>query len=354
MRHQLIWKFLGINFLVIGVVILSIWLAIDYLAADYYLDLMKRYDIDPKDLNRIFLGASHRYLVAAGLAALGLAAVLCTLLTRRVLRPLGEMSSITRSFAAGDYSARAYAVGPDPFGQLASAFNQMADSLQRVEGLRKAMVADVAHELRTPLTNIRGYLEALGDGVLPPSRDVYESMHEEALRLAKLVEDLLQLSRADAARTTLRRAPVDLPDLVSQAIERFRLKFEAKRVDLKTDLAAGDVVPAEADRVTQILTNILHNAWQYTPEGGSVRVVLDRPPGWARLIIANTGEGIAEDDLPFIFERFYRGEKSRSRAHGGAGIGLAIVKELVEAHGGQLGAENAPAGAVVWFCLPAW
>jgi len=354
MRHQLLWKLFGINLLVIGLVILLIWLAIDYLAADYFIDLMKEYHVAPKDLNRIFLGATHRYLLLAGLAASTLAGLLSLGLTRRALSPLSQMVAITQDFASGRFTARARVVRRDVVGELAAAFNQMADNLERVERLRRTMVVDVAHELRTPLTNMRGYLEALRDGVVAPSQGVFESLHEETLRLANLAEDLLRLSQADAARTTLRRAGIDLPELTSQILDLFRLKFAAKAIAVEADLdIAVGRVPADPAKASQAITNLLQNAWQYTPQGGAVRIAVLPLPGGVKLIVANSGEGIAEGDLPFIFERFYRAERSRSREHGGAGIGLAIVKELIEAHGGELGAESYPGETRIWFTLPA-
>ncbi len=353
MRFQLLWKLFGINLLVIGVVILILWLAIDYLAAGYFVVLMKEYHVAPEDLNRMFLGATHRYLLLAGLAASALAGLLSFWLTRKVLSPLSQMVAITRDFASGRYTARARVIYRDGVGELAAAFNQMADNLQRVEHLRKTMVVDVAHELRTPLTNIRGYLEALRDGVVAPSQEVFESLHEETLRLAKLIEDLLRLSQADAARTMLRRVWVSLPELASGILELFRLKFAAKGIVVETDLAAGDQVLADPDQVAQAITNLLQNAWQYTPPGGKVRIAVEPLSGAVTLVVSNTGDGISEHDLPLIFERFFRAEKSRSREHGGAGLGLAIVKELIEAHEGALGAESGPAKTRIWFTLPA-
>ncbi len=353
-KSRLLWKLLGVNILVIGVVILIVWLAIDYLASNYFMTLMKKYNISPTEVHRMFLDATHRSLIWASLVTLALAAALSFLLTRKVLNPLTQMTGITRKIASGDYTVRVGISSKDEIGELASAFNRMADSLRRVEQLRKTMVIDVAHELRTPLTNIRGYLEALSDGVVPPSKETFELLHEETIRLAKLVEDLLQLAEADASRGTLRRSKIELLDLASQALDLFRPKFAAKGILVKMDLSdAGCQVQADPDKLAQVFRNLLQNAWQYTPNGGNVRISAVRLPGWIKIMIANTGEGITKEDLPFIFERFYRGEKSRSRQHGGAGIGLAIVKEFIEAHGGQVSVESSPVEVRVWFTLPA-
>lgn len=354
MKSRLLWKLLGVNVLVIGIVILVVWLAIDYLASDYFMALMKQYRISPTVVHRMFLDATHRSLIWASLVTLALAVILSFLLTKKVLTPLSQMTGIARKIALGDYTARVQISSNDEVGQLATAFNQMADSLQRVEQLRKTMVIDVAHELRTPLTNMRGYLEALSDGVVAPSKETFESLHEETLRLAKLVEDLLQLARANASRGTLLRKRIDLQELALEVLDLFRPKFATKGIVVETELSdAEGRVLADPEKLAQVFRNLLQNAWQYTPYGGSVRISTERLPGGIKMIFANTGEGIAEEDLPFIFERFYRGEKSRSREHGGAGIGLAIVRELVEAHGGQVGAESSPVETRIWFTLPA-
>jgi signal transduction histidine kinase len=335
------------------VVILIVWLAIDYLAADYFMTLMKQYDISPTDANQMFLAAVHRYLIWASGCALACAVIFSFVLTRKLLRPLSRMTVITRQIAAGDYTARVRLESNDEVGQLARAFNRMADNLQRIEHVRRTMVSDVAHELRTPLTNMRGYLEALRDGVVTPSQELFELLHEETLRLVTLVEDLLLLAKAEAAQATLRQQKVRLQELIDHTLELFQTQIMAKGITLNTQFASSaDTVEADPDKLSQAVSNLLHNAWQYTFPGGHITVTTQRVPGGIKLMVANTGESIHQDDLPFIFERFYRGEKSRSRQHGGSGIGLAIVKEVIEAHGGQVGVESAPTETRVWFTLP--
>lgn len=353
MRNRLLWKLLGVNVLVIGVVILVVWLAIDYLAADYFMVLMKKYHIAPIEMHHMFLEAVHRYLLWASIVALGLAFISGLILTRRVLAPLSQMTDVSQKIASGDYTARIHISSGDEVGQLATAFNRMADSLERMEQLRKSMVIDIAHEIRTPLTNMRGYLEGLRDGVVAPSKNNFKSLHEETLRLANLVEDLLELARADASKGTLHRKGLNLRELALRVVEVFQRQLAAKGITAHVDLSdVSDQIYADPEKLLQIFRNLFQNAWQYTPSGGNVRVFGERTAGRIKVIFANTGEGISEKDLPFIFERFYRGEKSRSREHGGAGIGLAIVKELVEAHGGDVGAESTPSETRVWFTLP--
>ncbi len=353
MHRRLLWKLLSINILMIGVVILVVWLAIDYLAADYFMVLMKKYNISPTASHRMFLDAAHRYLLWASLAALALAVLLSVLLTRKVLTPLAQMLRTIRKIAAGDYTARVGIVSTDEFGQLAVAFNHMAENLQRIEQLRQALVVDVAHELRTPLTNIRGYLEALHDGVIALSQAPVASLLEETLRLGALVEALLQLARAEAAKSTLKLQGLSLHKLIDHTLDLFRPQLVAKGITVNTQVApSADLVRADPGKLAQVLHNLFQNACQYTPPGGHVRCLTERWPGEIKLTLTNTGEGIAPEDLPLIFERFYRAEKSRSREHGGAGIGLAIVTELIAAHGGRVGAETSATETHIWFALP--
>ena len=276
------------------------------------------------------------------------------LLMKRVLGPLTRMTDITRNIASGDYSDKVPIASGDEVGELATAFNRMAESLQKIEQLRKTMMIDVAHELRTPLTNIKGYLEALTDGVVTPSSETFALLQEETLRLVHLVEGILRLAKADAAKATLHITEVRLFGLIGHIMDSLQAQFDEKKIRVETHLSNGvDQVRADPDKLSQVITNLLQNALQYTLPGGTVGISVERMPGEIKVIFSNTGGEIAEKDLPYIFERFYRGEKSRSREHGGAGIGLAIVKELVEAHGGKVGAEVSSGKVRLWFTLPA-
>ncbi|MBI5014717.1 MAG: HAMP domain-containing protein [Deltaproteobacteria bacterium] len=353
MRPRLLWKLLGVNLPVLAVVGLGIWIAIDTLAAGYFSALMLRYGISPVESNRMFLEAVHRYLLWATLAAAGVAVGLSFLLTRRVLGPLSQMTEVAGRLAAGDFSSRVTETSVDEVGALGAAFNRMAESLARLESLRKSMVADVAHELRTPLTNVRGYLEALADGVVPPSRETFELLLGETQRLASLVEGLLELAKADAARAFLERRPVSLHELLGQQLEIHRPRFQARALRLAARLAPdADAVTADRDRLSQVLGNLLDNALRYATPGSEVEVTAERVPEGVRVTVSNTGEEIDERDLPLLFERFFRVDRSRSREAGGAGLGLAIARELVEAHGGRAGASSAAGRTSVWFTLP--
>lgn len=351
---HLIWKLLGINLLVIGFVIVIVWLSIDYLSANYFMVLMEKYNISPGPSHEMFLSAVHRYLIWASLSALLLAILLSFLLIKRVLEPLSQMIEITHSISSGTYSASIPVKSNDEIGQLAVAFNRMADSLHKIEHLRKTMLINVAHEFRTPLNNMQGYLEALIDGVVPKSKENFELLHEETLRLTHLVEDILHLARADAAKGNLDLMEVRIGEIIEKLLDVSRLQFESKQIQIDTEGIDDTVhVSADLDKLTQVVRNLIQNAYQYTTFGGSVKIFTRLTQGEIQVVFANTGVDVPEKDLPFIFERFYRGEQSRSREHGGAGIGLAIVKGLVEAHNGRVGAEIYNDETRIWFSLPA-
>lgn len=353
MKLRLLWKLLIVNVAAIATVLLIVYLAVDYLAADYFATLMEMYDISPTDTHEMFLDAIHRALAWAALASLCAAVVLSFLLTRRVLKPLVQMTHNTARIAAGDYRSHIEVSSHDEIAQLGRAFNRMAQSLEETQELRRRIVIDVAHELRTPLTNIQGYLEALKDGVMEPSKETLDSLHEETVSLGRLVEDLLELARADAARTTLRCEDMQMRSLVDDVLELYRARFAERAIEVDTTAwVAYDRVHADPEKMTHVLRNLVQNAWQFTPEQGSVSIRAERGASHFKLSVANTGEGVDAADLPYLFERFYRVDASRSRAQGGAGIGLAIVKELVAAHGGEVGALSSTGETVIWFTLP--
>jgi signal transduction histidine kinase len=338
---------------VIGLIILVVWVAVDVLAAHYFTELMTRYNLEPSETHAMFVASVHSYLIDASIVAVILAALLSFLLTRTVLRPLSQMNEVSQRIAAGDYTARVEVRSHDEVGQLGHAFTRMADNLEKIERLRRTMVVDLAHELRTPLTSLRGYLEAIDDGVVTPSTETLRILQDEIMRLVRLVESLNQLTKADAARAYLERQEVDLPALIGQALELDRFEFGSRGIDVETAFPDAPLsVTADRDKLFQVLRNLTQNAWQYTPTGGRLRVAVALEPRSVTVSFANSSSGLSDEDLPLIFERFYRAEKSRSRESGGAGIGLAIVKELVEAHGGTVGVERDGSDVRFWFSLP--
>jgi len=353
MKRSLLWKLLLINLPVIGIIVLVIWLAIDHLAANYFMVLMDEYMVAPTETHRAFLDAIHRYLVWASLAGLTLALLLSYLLTRRVLRPLARMTEISGEFAAGNFADRVSVRTEDEVGRLGRAFNRMADSLAQLEKLRRNMVSDVAHELRTPLTNLRGYLEALSDEVVPPSKQTFDMLQQEILRLVHLVEDLQQLTKAEAASAYLDRQPLFLPEIVGQMVDLHRPIYETKNQRIETDFAAdASQVIADRDKLLQAVRNLIDNACRYAPEGSCIRIASRRVENGIRVSFSNGGQPIPADALQLLFQRFFRADPSRSREAGGAGIGLAIVKGLIEAHGGTVGADSDAASTCIWFTLP--
>lgn len=354
MKRRLLWNLLiGHIVPLFAVIALLVWRAVDRRASDYLRLLAERYHIAPAEAHRLFLDGVHRDLLWGASAALVLTLLFTYLLTRWVLRPLFQMAAITRKVADGDYSGRVSVVSRYEVRQLADAFNHMAENLEKIEHLRKNMVADIAHELRTPLTNLRGYLEGLSDSVIPPSPDTFRMLEQEVLRLVHLVEDLQQLARADAARAFLDRRALSLHRLLGQIMELYRPNFQEKGIDVQWRLEPGsDAVTADRDKLLQAIRNLADNAWRYTPIGGTVSITALRTPDGIKTVFANSGAAISEKDVPYLFERFFRAERSRSRNAGGAGIGLAIVKELIEAHGGTVGAASDASGTQVWFILP--
>ena len=354
MRRYLIFKLLAINLVVIAFVMVVVWLSIDTLAAGYFVTLMKQYNISPRPAHAMFVHAVHRYLIWTCLGAAVLAVVLSYAMTRRVLAPLSRMTAISRKIAAGDFTIHVPVHTADEVGQLARAFNRMADSLRKLETLRRNLMIDVAHELRTPLTNMRGYLEALNDSVLPPSTETFSLLLDETLRLNALVEDVLQLARADAAHDHLALEPANIKEMIEETLKPFSRVTAEKSVSVKIDTIDADDVSARLDRtrIRRVLRSLVDNAVRYAPENTEVVIRIESGGQTVRVTSLNLAGGLPESDLPYLFERFYRGEKSRSREHGGAGIGLAIVKAIVEAHGGKVGAHLHDGLIGIWFELP--
>lgn len=355
MKNRLLWKLLAYNTLpVIAVIVLVVWFAVDKLAANYFMALMKTYEISPDDIHRMFVSSVHFYLIWASAGAVAVAIFLSYLLTRKLLRPLSQITAITGEIASGNFELRADVKTSDEVGQLGRAFNDMADRLERVENLRKAMVADVAHELRTPLTNLRGYLEALNDEVIPPSKETLAMLQAENLRLVSLVDNLQKLARAEAANSYLKKEELDLRELIPRILDLHKLNFEKKRIHVNTFWHTDEVrLLADRDKLLQAMLNLVDNCCRYTPEEGEVEVHVGRDDTGIYVTFRNSGETIDKEHLPFLFERFYRLDRSRSRERGGAGIGLAITKEIIKAHGGTVTAESENATTSITITLPA-
>lgn len=305
-------------------------------------------------------GRGRTLLAAAGVALIALA--LTVLASRRVLRPVAALTAAAQRLERGDLSQRVEASGRDELAQLTTAFNSMADSIAGNEEQRRRLASDVAHELRTPLANIRGYVEAAQDGVTPTDPALLASLHEEAVLLQRLVDDLQTLSLAEARRLPLHLEVVDLKDVVAQAATAFRVFAEGAEVELVTEAQIptwegtemATAVDTDPLRLRQVLGNLLANALRYTPKGGRVTVRLARAGDIVALSVADTGPGIAPEHLPHVFDRFWRADASRNRDSGGSGLGLSICHRLIDALGGSIMVESAVGkGTTFTIRLPA-
>jgi len=288
-----------------------------------------------------FLRSIDRSLLISGLLATLVAVVAGTLLFRQLTTPLQSLTQAAENMASGDLDQRVEVRSRDEVGELASAFNAMSDALARNEELRRNLMADIAHELRTPLSVIQGNLEAMLDGVYEPTPENIAVTHQESLLLARLVNDLRELALIEAGQLQLDLEPIDLEVVAKLVEEAFRPRAREKEVGVILDFGTGlPEVSADAQRMRQVIANLVSNALRYTPPGGEIRLVGRARHGEMTMRVEDTGAGIPPIDLPHIFDRFYRGDKSRSRHAGGSGLGLAIAKQLVEAHGGTIEVES--------------
>ncbi len=287
--------------------------------------------------------------VALAIAAI-VAVALAALFARMIARPIQRVARGAGRVAAGDLTVRVPEGGPDEVQALAAAFNTMADRLEEQEMLRREFVVNASHELRTPLTNLQGYLEALRDGVLPPDPAIFDSLREEVDRLGRLAASLDILAGAEGERP--QPMPVDVSALVRSAAELATPTLSRRTIGLTVEAPMGLIVQARQDELAQVMSNLLQNAVRYTPSGGTVRVEASRAVDGILVRVTNTGSPIPAADLPRVWERFYRVEKSRAQELGGAGIGLAIVKRLIEDAGGRVGAASDEAMTTFWFRLP--
>ncbi|GGN84742.1 hypothetical protein GCM10010112_64350 [Actinoplanes lobatus] len=286
--------------------------------------------------------------VIAVLAGLGVSGYVA----RRLARPLVALAATARRFAAGDRTARARLRAPGELGELGDAFDTMADEVVRAETVRRRLSADIAHELRTPLAGLQAGLEELRDGLREPAPARLAALHDQSLRLSRIVQDLADLSAAEAAALSLRPVPTDLAEVAATALAAERPRLEAAGLTVTADLGAPAPVRGDPDRLHQVVSNLLANASRYGRPGDRVHVGVRERDGAAVLEVADTGPGIPADELPHAFERLWRGRGAASVP--GAGIGLAVVRELVSAHGGAVTIDSPPGGGVtVMIRLPA-
>lgn len=285
----------------------------------------------------------------AALGAVGFAAALTlitgTLLFRQITRPLARLQTAALALGAGEMGIRVPVTTGDEVGQVGQAFNHMADRLEAQEKLRRQMVADVAHELRTPLSVIRSNLEAMLDGLITPEPRELNEVHEEVLRLIRLTEDLRLLSLADAGQLRLEKTQVDVADLIETIIRRMTPAAQAQEIILEGDIQGiSTTITGDSDKLKQALINLVDNSLRHTPAGGRVILRARQAKNSLTIAVLDNGPGIPPSDQPYVFERFWRGDHSRSRAAGGSGLGLAIVKQIVHLHGGTITLDTPPTG----------
>ncbi len=299
---------------------------------------------------RAFLGQVDRGIVLAAAIGVVAATVIAILLARYLMRPLEDLTDGAQIFAAGDLDHRVEPEGPAEVERLGLAFNDMAASLSEAERLRRRLVADVAHELRNPVAALRAQLEGMQEGVLDADEERLASVREDVEHLSRLVHDLQELSVAEAGRLHYEMGPLDIGPVVEREADRAR-SILAEGVEMRTACGPAHVL-GDRRRLTQVLRNLLSNAARHTDEG-HVEVSCAIDEGLVEVSVADTGEGIGEADLPYIFERFYRADTARAKDTGGSGIGLAISRRIVHDHGGVMFARSDPgAGSVVGFRLP--
>jgi signal transduction histidine kinase len=336
-------------FLAVGIVTLGVWV----FGGEKVAQVMMAAGETATQAYAMFDQGVRDVLMVAIVVAFVASLALAIALARMIARPLADVSAAARRVAGGDLAARVpRAAAADELASLVDSFNQMASELEESERQRRDLIANTAHELRTPLTNLEGYLEAIRDGVIRPDLQTYESLLEETERLVRLAHSLDDLAAGDQATRRARPVAVDLAALLGAAVELARPAFEGRGLRLERRWPEPLPAWADPDQFAQVLANLLQNAARYAPEAGTVVLSAESQADTILVSLANNGEPIPTADLPHVFERFYRVEKSRDRAHGGAGIGLAVVKQLVEGWGGRVGAESVPGLTRFWFSLP--
>lgn len=313
-----------------------------------YLGLSPRTDSSEMPHKR-FLKEQKQELLLQAMAIVALAAVLSLLMTRRLVRPLHELAQATHQLAAGTFSVRVPVGSRDELGQLAQDFNSLALSLEQSEQVRKQWVADISHELRTPLAILQGEIEALQDGIRQPDAGAVKSLHNETLRLGRLVDDLFQLSLSDAGALTYRKTDLDLIELLRETLGAYQPRYGAKGIGIETEMIQEDevVVFGDRERLRQLFSNVLDNSLKYTDAGGVVMITVERHENRVSVVFADSAPGVPPFALERLFDRLYRVGSSRNRSTGGAGLGLAICRNIVEAHGGTITAQPSTAGGLM-------
>lgn len=343
--------------LVLGAGALTTWLVASVLGPNIFRDHLEQADVahtaeETRHVEEAFASALLISIALALVASVLAALAVSWYFSRRVQRSIGNVAEAASQIAAGRYDARV----PDPglggeFATLALTYNRLAERLGATESTRRSMLADLAHEMRTPLATIDAHLEAVEDGVRALDDDTLGVIRGSTGRLRRLAEDMTAVSRADEEGLDVTPRPVDAAGLAAAAAEIASDRYAAKGVRLHTELAGAGEVHVDADRFGQVLGNLLDNALRHTPAGGTVTLGCRRTGAWVEYRVADTGHGVAAEHLPHLFDRFYRADTARDRDHGGSGIGLAIAKALVEAHGGGISVSSPDPGLGTTFTV---
>jgi histidine kinase len=340
--RQLRWRIIAAHMLVVIVGVLTLIVTAETLAAR---------SVDPA-LLPVFQSAVIQALVVAALAATIVGLATSILLVREILRPLQQLAASSRRIAGGNYDERVTAPLTDELREVAQSFNQMAETLAQVEHQRVTLIGNVAHELRTPLAGLEGYLEGLLDGVLPGDPETISAMQHEVRRLRKLVDDLQHLSRVEAGQVTIQPHHFDVVALVNRIVAHLRPQLIEQCLQVAIEAPEKEALAyADPDRTAQVLVNLIGNAIRYTPEDGCITIRVRCDPTHVQVVVEDTGIGIPAEALPYLFERFYRVDPSRSRASGGSGIGLTIARHLARAMGGEITAASPGIGKGSVFTL---
>ncbi|MCL5985395.1 MAG: ATP-binding protein [Actinobacteria bacterium] len=298
-------------------------------------------EIKLADLEQNFLKAIRRVLIVIGLLSALLATGISLYISNLIINPIKKMTKVVKKMASGDLTQRVKYSSVDELGVLASSFNEMADDLQRSENSRRELIADIAHEFRTPLTSIKGYIESIKDGIKKPDPQTLGRVLDETDRLTSLISDLQQLSLAESGNINLEKETVDLNNLLKTSLAKFEIEIMKKKISARLDLQKN-IPPINLDkkRISQVFENLISNAIKYNKKNGIIDIISNFDKSGAKIVFSDSGIGIPSNEIPFIFDRFYRSEKSRSRKTGGTGLGLSIAKNYIELHGGSIKVES--------------
>ncbi len=302
-----------------------------------------------------FFDSFNRYLWFAAVLSLVTAVTAGFLLSRFMTGPLRQLAAATRKVAGGDFSPRISRITDDEIGEVSTTFNLMTEQLEKKEASRKQLLANIAHELRNPLSIVQGNLEAWRDNVIAPTPEQIGSVYEETVLLSRLITDLKELSLVEAGQITLQREPVAIGELINEVAGSMSSFHTGKNislsVDIQPDLPSGLV---DRGRIRQVIRNLLDNALRYTPQNGTIAIRATARNDWIQITVQDSGSGISSEDIPYIFDHFYKADRARTRGYSGSGIGLALVKQIIELHGGQVWVESrSGAGSTFYFTIPA-